>query len=128
MNCVDLNLIKMIKQIFTWWNSQTFGTFLYTIFFGKQIGKDEYGNKYYKNNKDKRWVIYNGDINASKITSDWHSWIHHISNRIPNEEGQKKFSWQKPHKDNKTGTNESYKPNKISKNNKKFKKYESWKP
>ena len=118
----------MIKQIFTWWNSQTFGTFLYTIFFGKQIGKDEYGNKYYKNKKDKRWVIYNGEINASKITSDWYSWIHHISNRIPNEEGEKKFSWQKPHKDNKTGTNESYKPNKISKNNKKFKKYESWRP
>ena len=56
----------MIKQIFTWWNSQTFGTFLYTIFFGKLVGKDEFGNKYYKNKKGKRWVIYKGEVNASK--------------------------------------------------------------
>jgi len=118
----------MIKQIFTWWNSQTLGTFLYTIFFGKSVGKDEFGNKYYKNKKGNRWVIYNGEINASKITSDWFSWIHHTSNNIPSEKKQKKYSWQKPHKDNKTGTPESYKPNKIDKQGKDFKKYETWKP
>ena len=45
----------MIKQIFTWWHSQTVGTFLYTIFFGKLVGRDESGNKYYENRKkDKR--------------------------------------------------------------------------
>ena len=31
----------MIKQIFTWWNSQTVGTFIYTILFGKFVGKDD---------------------------------------------------------------------------------------
>ena len=36
------------KIIFTWWNSQTLGTFLKTLFFGKYVGQDEYGNKYYK--------------------------------------------------------------------------------
>ncbi len=118
----------MIKQIFTWWNSQTFGTFFYTTFFGKLVGKDEFGNKYYKNNKGKRWVIYNGEVNASKITSDWFSWIHHTTNTIPSEKNQKKYSWQKPHIENKTGTGESYKPNKISKKGKDFKKYETWKP
>ena len=41
----------MIKQIFTWWNSQTFGTFIYTILFGKFVGKDEFGNKYYQKQK-----------------------------------------------------------------------------
>ena len=82
----------MIKQIFTWWNSQTVGTFIYTIFFGKFVGKDEFGNKYYENRKN-----------------------------------QKKYEWQKPHKDNKTGTNDAYTPNKISKKAKKFKKYETWK-
>ena len=118
----------MIKQIFTWWSSQTFGTFLYTIFFGKKAGKDEFGNKYYTNKNGKRWVIYNGEINASKITSDWFSWIHNISNKIPHKINEKKYSWQKPHQENKTGTKSSFKPNVISKNNKKFKKYESWKP
>ena len=38
-----------LKQIFTWWNKNTIGTFLKTIFFGKFVGKDEFGNKYYKN-------------------------------------------------------------------------------
>ena len=117
----------MIKQIFTWWNSQTIGTFLYTIFFGKLIGKDEFGNKYYQNKKGKRWVVYKGEINASKITSDWFSWIHHITDRNPSEIRQKKYSWQKPHEENKTGTKKSYRPNKITKNAKDFKKYETWK-
>ena len=118
----------MIKQIFTWWNSQTFGTFIYTIFFGKLVGKDEFGNKYYKNKRGKRWVIYNGEINASKITADWFSWMHSATDSIPSDNSQKKYSWQKPHKENKTGTSESYKPNKIRKNSKDFRKYETWKP
>ena len=64
----------MIKQIFTWWNYQTVGTFLYTLFFGKFVGRDSFGNKYYENKKGKRWVIYNGEIIKSgspkDITSD----------------------------------------------------------
>ena len=119
----------MIKQIFTWWHSQTIGTFLYTIFFGKLVGRDESENKYYENRKkDKRWVVYKGEINASKITSDWFSWIHYISNITPVEKKYNKYPWQKPHLENKTGTNESYKANKISKKSKDFKKYETWKP
>ncbi|MEC7169124.1 MAG: NADH-ubiquinone oxidoreductase, partial [Pseudomonadota bacterium] len=43
------------KIFFTWWNKQTFGTFLKTLFFGKFVGSDEYGNKYYKNKNDERW-------------------------------------------------------------------------
>ena len=118
----------MIKQIFTWWNSQTFGTFLYTIFFGKFVGKDDFGNKYYKNKKNKRWVIYKEEINASKITSDWFSWIHHITDTVPTNKIKEKYSWQKPHLDNQTGSKKAYKPNKIIKNTKEFKKYENWKP
>ena len=118
----------MIKQIFTWWNSQTLGTFLYTIFFGKFVGEDEFGNKYYQNKKNKRWVIYNGEINASKITSDWFSWMHHTTDTIPSNKIKKKYSWQKPHQDNQTGGKKAYKPNKIIKNTKEFQKYETWKP
>jgi len=118
----------MIKQIFTWWNSQTFGTFLYTIFFGKLVGKDEFGNKYYQNKKNNRWVIYKEEINASKITSDWFSWMHHTTDRIPSNKIEKKYSWQKPHQDNQTGSKKAYKPNKIIKKTKEFQKYETWKP
>jgi len=113
------------KQFFTWWYRQTFGTFLKTLFFGKFVGKDEYGNKYYKNKKNDRWVIYSKNIDASKITSDWFLWIHHTINEPPIGE-QKKFSWQKKHSENLTGTKKAYKPNRIIKSNQK-KKYETWK-
>ena len=42
-----------LKIFFTWWNNKLFGTFLKTLFFGKFVGKDELGNKYYKDKKMK---------------------------------------------------------------------------
>tara|TARA_B100000242_G_C42784176_1_gene364913 strand:+ start:174 stop:524 length:351 start_codon:yes stop_codon:yes gene_type:complete len=113
------------KIIFTWWNKQTFGTFLKTLFTGKFVGKDQLGNKYYTNKKNDRWVIYSDKIEATKITSDWYLWMHHTIDKLP-VESEKKFSWQKAHQENKTGTKDSYKPIKIRKNNVK-KKYETWK-
>ncbi len=114
-----------LKIIFTWWNRQTLGTFLKTIFSGKLVGKDHLGNKYYTNKKNERWVIYSGNIEATKITSDWFLWMHHTIDKIP-DKNEKKFKWQKEHSENKTGTDERYRPIKIKKNNIK-KKYESWK-
>ena len=55
-----------MKIIFTCRNKQTFGTFLKTLFTGKFVGRDEMGNKYYKNKRDERWVIYSGNIEATK--------------------------------------------------------------
>ena len=34
-------MLTVFKEIFTWWNHQTFGTRLQTIFFGKLVGKDK---------------------------------------------------------------------------------------
>ena len=115
----------IFKIIFTWWHKLTFGTFLKTIFFGKYVGKDEYGNKYYKSKKNERWVIYSNQIESTKITSDWFLWIHHTIDKIPNSKDTK-FSWQKKHLENQTGTINSFKPTQISKKNLK-KKYETWK-
>ena len=114
-----------LKQIFTWWNRNTFGTFLKTLLSGKYVGKDEFGNKYYKSKKDERWVIYQNDIEATKITSDWYLWMHHTIDKVPNLK-ENKYSWQKKHLENQTGTNNRFKPVKIRKNQTK-KKYETWK-
>ena len=46
-------MLTLVKKIFIWWNQDTFGTRLKTIIFGKFVGKDEYGNKYYQNKKEK---------------------------------------------------------------------------
>ena len=114
-----------LKIIFTWWNKQTFGTFLKTLFTGKYVGKDQFGNKYYKNKKNERWVIYSKDIEATKITSDWYLWMHHTIDKVPDVK-IKKYVWQKQHLENQTGTKNSYKPVRIRKNDLK-KKYETWK-
>jgi NADH dehydrogenase len=123
---VDLKLQNMnLKIIFTWWNRQTFGTFLKTLFFGKFVGSDENGNKYYQSKNNERWVIYAKNIEATKITSDWYLWMHHTIDKAPDVQ-IKKYSWQKQHLENQTGTNNSFKPVKIRKDDLK-KKYETWK-
>ena len=83
-----------LKILFTWWNRQTFGTFLKTLFSGKYVGQDDFGNKYYKNNRDDRWVIYSKNIESTSITSDWYMWMHHTVDKVPNKI-EKKYIWQK---------------------------------
>ena len=114
-----------LKIFFTWWNRQTIGTFLKTLFFGKLVGVDEYGNKYYQSKNNERWVVYADNIEATKITSDWYLWIHHTVDKIPSSKDIK-YSWQKKHQEKQTGTNRSYKSVKIRKHQIK-KKYETWK-
>ena len=76
-------LTMFFKTIFTWWNRQTLGTFLKTFFQEDLLGKDQFGNKYYKNKKNERWVIYSKDVEATKITSDWYLWMHHTIDKPP---------------------------------------------
>mgnify|MGYP001157240953 FL=1 len=118
-------MLTFIKEILTWWNRQTLGTRLNTIFYGKFVGEDQFGNKYYENKKGKRWVIYKNEVEATNIPNNWYSWIHYTKNKIENEHNLKEFSWQKPHKPNQTGTNNAYHPNKSKKLE--TKKYNTWK-
>ena len=121
--------MNFLKQIFTWWHKQTIGTFIYTLFSGKFAGSDQFGNKYYFNSKGKRWVIYKDNIEASKIPPEWHAWIHFTGINKPNDK-TKKFSWQKQHEGNLTGTNRAHKPEGSLASDLKtnMKKYEIWKP
>ncbi len=118
-------MLTLFKKIFTWWNQETFGTKLKTIFFGKLVGSDIIGNKYYESKNGKRWVIYADTVDASKIPVEWFSWIHYTNNKIEKDHNFEKYSWQKPHQSNLTGTDEAYYPNKNKDGNKK--KYSTWK-
>jgi|TARA_B100001245_G_C22791217_1_gene381667 NADH dehydrogenase len=119
-------MLTLFKKIFIWWNQDTFGTRIKTIFFGKLVGTDSYGNKYYESKIGKRWVIYSNEIDATKIPVEWYSWMHFIKNRIEKNHELKKYEWQKPHKPNLTGTEAAYYPNK-NKQDAIDKKYKSWK-
>ena len=118
-------MLTVLKEIFIWWNRQTLGTRIETILFGKLVGEDDFGNKYYESKNGKRWVIYKDEIDASKIPNEWYSWIHFTKNKIENTHELNKFDWQKPHKSNQTGTEGAYHPNKNKNATKK--KYSSWK-
>jgi len=117
-------MLTLFKKIFIWWNQDTFGTRLNTIFFGRFVGEDSFGNKYYESKKGKRWVIYHDEIDASKIPVEWYSWMHFTSNKIENKHNLEKYNWQKPHKPNLTGTESAYYPNKDK--DAIEKKYKSW--
>ena len=88
-------MIKFLKIIFTWWNGQTIGTFLNTLFFGKLVGIDDSKNKYYVDSKDRRWVIFNSDVEATKIPPEWHAWMHHLIKEVPSQKEFSKYKWQK---------------------------------
>ena len=118
-------MLTFFKKIFTWWNRDTLGTRIKTIFTGKFVGKDNFGNKYYQNKQGKRWVIYSGEIDSSKIPVEWYSWMHFTPNKIEKTHNFKKYDWQKPHQPNLTGTEKAYYPYKEKDATKK--KYKAWK-
>jgi NADH:ubiquinone oxidoreductase subunit len=118
-------MLTLFKKIFVWWNQETIGTKIETLLFGKFVGKDHLGNKYYESKKGKRWVIYAEEIDASKIPVEWYSWIHSTQNKIEKKHDLEKYEWQKPHQPNLTGTESAYYPNKNKDAIKK--KYKTWK-
>jgi NADH:ubiquinone oxidoreductase subunit len=69
------------------------------------------GNRYYRErNGDKRWVIYRDLAEASKVPPEWHGWLHHTVDELPDEEEYEPKPWQKSHRPNMTGTSGAYRP------------------
>jgi len=122
---------NLLLEIFTWWSGQTLGTRLHTFLHGRLVGHDLDGNKYYvnKKNNESRWVIYNGEIDASKVNANWHDWIHYRTEKIPDTEIKEK-SWHKKHQMNYTGTKDFYSPvHARDKTTRSIaKSYEAWSP
>lgn len=103
--------MKFLLRLLTWWNSQTLGTQIFTARKGIKVGEDEQGNVYYRTRDDKRrWVIYNGECEASRISPDWHGWMHFTWDQPPSEAPLAHKSWELPHKENRTGLADAYVP------------------
>jgi NADH:ubiquinone oxidoreductase subunit len=102
---------QFLLQFFTWWNGQTLGTRFFTWRKGEFVGADEYGNRYYRERSSRRrWVIYSGEAEASRIPAGWHGWMHQRTDIPPTEESYKPRDWEKPHLPNLTGTPAAYRP------------------
>jgi NADH:ubiquinone oxidoreductase subunit len=107
---------------------------------GRFIGSDSFGNKYYEEKirgssdgrQPRRWIIYKGMNEASKVPPEWHAWLHYRADQPL--QGQV-YAWQKPHQPNLTGisgfkdNDMSVKRDNVTHISKRFKKsYEPWKP
>ena len=93
----------------------SFGTWLFTRLHGALVGTDSFGNRYYIDRRTKgqkrerRWVLYKGAPEASKVPPEWHAWLH--SNlAAPPVQGMAPKAWQKPHIPNLTGTCQAFLP------------------
>jgi NADH:ubiquinone oxidoreductase subunit len=82
---------------------------LFTYFRGQKVGEDRFGNVYYKTRsffkKERRWVIYKGVIEASKVPPEWFGWLHFTQN-APLEPNI--YPWMKEYLPNLSGTKEAY--------------------
>lgn len=128
-------MMRFLKMIFTWWNSQTLGTLLITWRRGELVGVDGQGNCYYQdrhgasiNGKTRRWVIYNGDIETSRVPAEWHGWLHYTVDETPADANMTKRDWMKPHQMNLTGTKDAHKPAGPADTAGYADGYDAWKP
>ena len=91
-----------------------FGTILFTLAKGQLVGQDPEGNRFYKERRptkgrrEKRWVVFKGEVEASRIQPEWHAWLHYTSDAPLT--GAVRQTWQKSHIPNGTGTDQAYLP------------------
>jgi NADH:ubiquinone oxidoreductase subunit len=100
------------SKTFTWWNGATWGTQLWTKRFGDEVGKDEAGNLYYQDKKDpsRRWVIYNGNNDGSRVPPGWQLWLKGTIDELPENALPPVRKFQQPPTGNLTGTMAAFRP------------------
>ena len=107
----------LLKHIFTWWDGATIGTALFSRHNGARVGEDSYGNVYFetktgRSGPPRRWVIYAGANDASRISPEWHGWLHFTMEASPTAADAlpPARAWEKPAVPNLTGTVAAYRP------------------
>jgi len=106
-----MGLLNTLLRAVTWWNGATLNTQFHTWRKGIRVGEDAEGNVFYRDRDDKRrWVIFNGEAEASRVSPDWHGWLHHTFAEPPSQTPLPRKPWEKPHKENLTGTAMAYAP------------------
>jgi NADH:ubiquinone oxidoreductase subunit len=94
----------------------TITTRLHTFFSGRLIGADAFGNRYFESRRapkrahKKRWVLFNGMAEPSKVPAEWHGWLHYTHDAPPTQRTAARHAWQKQHLPNLTGTRGAYVP------------------
>jgi NADH:ubiquinone oxidoreductase subunit len=100
----------LLKKIFTWWDGATLGTALQVRLHGREAGKDALGNVYYGTKAGRRWVVYAGANDPSRIPPEWYSWLHHQIDDVPDEALPPPPKFLREPSPNLTGTPLAYRP------------------
>jgi NADH:ubiquinone oxidoreductase subunit len=109
-------MLLFIKRLFAWWDGATLGALFDILRRARRVGQDAYGNVYYEERRTslegrpRRYVIYKGYADPSRVPSDWHGWLHHTFAEPPTTTPLKRRPWEKDHVPNLTGTILAYHP------------------
>jgi NADH:ubiquinone oxidoreductase subunit len=111
----------ILGKIFTWWDGATVGTLFNSALTGEKVGTDAQGNTYHRAKKprragdafggtERRWVIYAGANDASRVPAEWHGWLHHSYDEVPESHLPPARIWEADYTPNATGTAAAYRP------------------
>jgi NADH:ubiquinone oxidoreductase subunit len=120
------SLFSPVSPVHVWWLTLISGA--------KKIGKDSLGNVYFEAkarkgyNHPRRWVLYKGLPEATKVPPEWHGWLHYQTDAVPGPQSFRR-GWQQAPVSNRTGTGEAYHPQKSKENHiRTTGDYEAWSP
>jgi NADH:ubiquinone oxidoreductase subunit len=87
---------EFLLQIFTWWNGATVGTRFYTRASASSWARTSSATSTIATLRptrsipnvgaERRWVIYNGPADASRVPPGWRGWLQHNFELPPSEE------------------------------------------
>ncbi|KAA5607431.1 NADH:ubiquinone oxidoreductase subunit NDUFA12 [Roseospira marina] len=89
------------------------GTKIFSRLNGRLVGNDRFGNTYFeerrppKGRRVKRWVLYKGIAEPSKVPPEWNAWLHHT---VDAPLAAPDRPWIKEHVPNLSGTPAAYVP------------------
>ena len=108
--------MSIFGKIFTWWDGATLGTWLWSWRQGEKVGTDAQGNNYFRGKtkrgegSERRWVIYSGANDASRVPPEWHGWLHGAFDGVPESNLPPSRIWEADYSSNATGTRAAYRP------------------
>jgi NADH:ubiquinone oxidoreductase subunit len=97
------------KNLFTWWDGATLGTALFSALNGSKVGEDPLGNRYFEG-KGRRWVMYAGANDVSRVPPEWYAWLTRQIDGVPDDALPPPPKFLRAATPNLTGTAEAYRP------------------
>ena len=81
-----IDLMGVFKNFFTWWEGASTGTALFSWRNGVKVGGDDLGNAYFEAKKGgRRWVMYSGSNDVSRLPPEWYAWLTRQIEGVPDD-------------------------------------------